>query len=248
MMYAIINGNRETATPRTSAVCPTCGNIVLAKCGKIKAWHWCHKANECDPWSEGETDWHLFWKSHVPKERVEVRMKEGDSQHRADLVTERGTVVEFQHSPIDAQTIAAREQFYGDMAWIFDCRTARIRKWQYYQSEYRFRWKRPKEVLKSCTKPVILHLGGTDFYMLEKMGDRHTTGKMKKLDASKVLEIIGIPEDQIMSAKEELENRFKRTGNYYSENTDFASMDEFLQQCRKENSDPRGTTCQKINT
>jgi hypothetical protein len=41
---------------------------------------------------------------------------------RADIVTASGVVVELQHSPISAETIAEREAFYGRMVWVFDAR------------------------------------------------------------------------------------------------------------------------------
>ena len=47
--------------------------------------------------------------------------------HRADIVTASGGVVEIQHSPISADVITEREEFYGDrMAWIFDATQADI--------------------------------------------------------------------------------------------------------------------------
>ncbi len=40
--------------------------------------------------------------------------------HRADIVGNRGKVIELQHSSIPPDDIHARENFYGDMVWVFD--------------------------------------------------------------------------------------------------------------------------------
>ena len=41
-------------------------------------------------------------------------------EHRADVRLDNGLVIELQHSTISLEMIAAREQFYGSMAWIFN--------------------------------------------------------------------------------------------------------------------------------
>jgi hypothetical protein len=40
--------------------------------------------------------------------------------HRADLLGNGGIVIELQHSPIGPDEIEQREEFYGDMLWLFD--------------------------------------------------------------------------------------------------------------------------------
>jgi hypothetical protein len=40
--------------------------------------------------------------------------------HRADIVGNRGVVVELQHSLISNEDVRAREAFYGKMVWLFD--------------------------------------------------------------------------------------------------------------------------------
>ena len=41
-------------------------------------------------------------------------------KHIADVKTERGDVLEFQHSPLDPQERRAREEFYQRMVWVVD--------------------------------------------------------------------------------------------------------------------------------
>ena len=43
-------------------------------------------------------------------------------RHIADVKADSGFVVEVQHSPISADELQAREDFYGDMIWIVDAR------------------------------------------------------------------------------------------------------------------------------
>jgi len=116
------DGKRIKAMPAASAVCPLCFTEMIPKCGEIKVWHWAHRRKDCDGWSDGETEWHLFWKSLMPPENVEVIIERDGIKHRADIVTRSGMVVELQHSSMSVDEIAEREQFYGNMAWLFDVR------------------------------------------------------------------------------------------------------------------------------
>lgn len=46
--------------------------------------------------------------------------EQSGEKHIADVRTEHGLVIEFQHSPIDPEEQKARESFYGNMAWVVD--------------------------------------------------------------------------------------------------------------------------------
>ena len=104
-LFGLSGSERIKASKEASAICPLCKEDLVPKCGDIKQWHWAHKANNCDPWSEGESDWHLGWKSHAWPECQEVIV----GNHRADIKSKAGLVVELQHSGITAQEIAERE-------------------------------------------------------------------------------------------------------------------------------------------
>ena len=98
---------------------------MLSKCGRFVAWHWAHKRkSNCDPWLEGETDWHLQWKDRFPADWQETIQVDNQTKERhiADVKTQAGLVVEIQHSPISEQELQSRECFYGDMIWIVDAR------------------------------------------------------------------------------------------------------------------------------
>lgn len=119
MKFAIVNGSRKEPTPKSTGLCPVCQHEMIAKCGKIKVWHWAHsKKDHCDNWWEPETEWHRNWKTFFPEESTEVIIERAGIKHIADIFYS-GQVIELQNSPINSETIEAREKFYGDsMIWI----------------------------------------------------------------------------------------------------------------------------------
>lgn len=120
MKYAIVNGERQEAQPKLSGKCELHGCSVIAKCGKVKIWHWAHVGQQnCDPSKESETPWHRAWKDCFPKEWQEVvHVAENGDKHRADVKTDQGYAIEFQHSPIKFEERQSREDFYKAMIWI----------------------------------------------------------------------------------------------------------------------------------
>lgn len=124
MKYALHKNQRITPTKDIKdAVCPVCGELVIPKCGKIKMHHWAHKTfQNCDPWWENETEWHRKWKEHFPDDFQEYLMIDSNTgeKHIADIRTDKGFVIEFQHSSIKPEEKEARESFYKNMVWIVD--------------------------------------------------------------------------------------------------------------------------------
>src|SRR5690606_25534374 len=101
MKFALVHNIRTEATKRSKGTCPSCGAELIAKCGTLKIHHWAHKAiRNCDPWWENETEWHRLWKSYFPEKWQEVIMydEETREKHIADVRTDHGLVIEFQHS------------------------------------------------------------------------------------------------------------------------------------------------------
>ena len=124
MQFALtIDNKRVEAEPGESATCPDCGGRVVPKCGEHRVWHWSHVGRrDCDSWSEPETPWHRGWKGHFPKDSQEIicRSETGEN-HRADVKTLLGIVIEFQRSPIAPVEQRKREAFYGDrLIWVLD--------------------------------------------------------------------------------------------------------------------------------
>lgn len=154
MLYANVNGSKSLPMKGKRGVCPSCGEIVAAKCGAIVTHHWSHLAgSECDPWAEKIGPWHLGWQNLVDAQNVEVVLV----PHRADIVGNDDVVVELQHSPISAEGIAAREAFYGNMVWLFDA-TERFELLNTGRRTF-FSFLRTKHIAL-CTKPVFLDFGG----------------------------------------------------------------------------------------
>ena len=124
MQFALSDdGTKIEATPKARGLCPLCGEPVLARCGNKYVHHWAHlSGSECDSWSSRETQWHRKWKNQFPKDWQEVTCTKDSSEevHRADVKTNYGLVLEFQHSKIEEPDKIAREQFYKDMYWIVD--------------------------------------------------------------------------------------------------------------------------------
>jgi len=123
MRRALVDGVRVDAQPKLRGECIRCGGEMIAKCGRVKVWHWAHKGEPpCDPWWENETEWHRDWKDRFPVDWQEIIAEDPvtGERHIADVRTPHGLVIEFQHSVIDPAEVQSREAFYGNMIWIVD--------------------------------------------------------------------------------------------------------------------------------
>ena len=122
MKYALICGKKTEATKGAIGFCPGCGSEMIAKCGEVKINHWAHKGTRhCDQWWENETEWHRSWKGHFPIEWQEVVHKADDGEkHIADVKTERGWTIEFQHSLLNPEERRSRDAFYPNLVWVVD--------------------------------------------------------------------------------------------------------------------------------
>jgi hypothetical protein len=122
MQYALIDDQRREAAPGLRGTCPGCGQATIARCGHFRIHHWAHKGSRsCDPWWEPETAWHRAWKEQFDKSWREVVLAEATGQkHIADVRSDHGLVLEFQHSHISPAERRSREIFYRTMVWIVD--------------------------------------------------------------------------------------------------------------------------------
>lgn len=155
MLYANVEGQKRTAEPDLMGFCHGCGAPMIPKCGELKEWHWAHQiGSDCDSWSEPTGPWHLSWQEPLLPAHVEVPM----APHRADIVGNGGIVVELQHSGISATEIRQREEFYGNMVWLFDA-TFRFRVVCSGEMAF-FAFGRTKHI-DQCRKPVFLDFGRT---------------------------------------------------------------------------------------
>lgn len=122
MHLAIVDDVRMPPSPKAVGTCPVCGDPVLAKCGTMRVHHWAHRGTlACDAWWERELEWHRDWKNQFPIAWQEsIRFADDGEKHVADIRTEAGLVIEFQHSAISPSERTAREAFYGNMVWVVD--------------------------------------------------------------------------------------------------------------------------------
>lgn len=175
MLYANDEfGNKVEATEKGArATCPHCKSEVLAKCGEIKEWHWAHiDAQECDLWSEPESEWHRSWKKRMSSNQVEVTITKNGKRHRADILTAKGMVIEIQRSPISPEEIREREMFYGNLAWLFDVQEPVIEERLNFRPKgefWSFRWKHPRKHIAFTKAKTYLDIGGGFVLWLQAM-------------------------------------------------------------------------------
>ena len=123
MKFALVEGVKSEALKGIKGSCQSCGSELIAKCGVHKINHWAHKSKRvCDSWWEPETEWHRSWKNNFPVEWQEFIQFDNQTKekHIADVRTENGLVIEFQHSHITPQERNIREKFYKNMVWVVD--------------------------------------------------------------------------------------------------------------------------------
>ena len=153
MQYATLDGHKSMPSHTGQrAECPICGGEVLSKCGNVNIHHWAHISGEdCDPWSEPETEWHREWKNQFPFECREVTIQGDGESHRADVCLPNGMVLEFQHSTLKPDDIRKREEFYSKytngMVWVVDGTEFMDRwvkyKWSQWEHESYLKGKKP---------------------------------------------------------------------------------------------------------
>jgi len=136
MKWAIVNEQRLEAQSDLSGICPACKSPMVAKCGDVRVYHWAHRGRrDCDKWWESETEWHRNWKNKFPSNWQEVvHPAENGEKHIADVKTDQGWVLEFQHSKINPDERKAREAFYQKLVWIVDGTRRKNDKAQFFRA------------------------------------------------------------------------------------------------------------------
>lgn len=169
-MLKAIDENNKRISPESgkTGFCQLCKQKVRAYCGEINIDHWRHiKIQNCDSWSEGETEWHREWKKEFPDDWQEVIIEKDNEIHIADILTSNNLVLELQNSSISSTTIKIREKFYGKMIWLINAnkfkdnfRISSVvksqlrylddnhRNYMYYEPEDSFELKQATEELK----------------------------------------------------------------------------------------------------
>lgn len=178
MKLALVDNIRTGAKKGATGLCPCCGSQVIARCGEIRVDHWAHKgARHCDPWWENETEWHRSWKGNFSADWQEVVAQDEvtKEKHIADIKTDYGLVVEFQHSHLNPVERRTREEFYKKIVWVVDGTRLKNDYPRFLKNQHNFRPtnKRgvfllnfPEEVFPpnwtSSTVPVIFDFKGIE--------------------------------------------------------------------------------------
>jgi competence protein CoiA len=135
MKFAVVEGERREAQPHLSGKCPHCGDAMTARCGDVRVWHWAHRGTStCDPWWESETEWHRDWKNQFPEAWQEFRYSKDGEVLIADVKTESGVVLEFQHPHLRQNERESRENFYPKMVWVVNGRRLKRDRARFFAS------------------------------------------------------------------------------------------------------------------
>ena len=129
MKFADIEGNVE----RHSRALPGNAAIAVMRCSPdavLSIWHWAHpKSKVCDRWWE-----HGDGMASVVEEPISRRVArdwtywQSGERHRADVKTESGLVLEFQHSPLSEAERVSREDVYPRLVWVVHANRRRDQK------------------------------------------------------------------------------------------------------------------------
>ncbi len=133
MRFALVQGQKAEAAKGSSGFCPCCGSKLVARCGEVNVNHWAHKGNRnCDQWWENETTWHRSWKDKFPvawQERIHTA--DNGEKHIADVKTDSGWAIEFQHSYLKPEERRSRILFYPKLIWVVDSLRRKTDKTQF---------------------------------------------------------------------------------------------------------------------
>lgn len=207
-------GNRTKPTKGATGYCPSCQEEVIAKCGTIKIWHWAHKAKKCRYRYEPETNWHLAWKSLWPDDCIEVIR----GNHRADVITPLGVVIEFQNSSISAETIKERESFWGHhMIWVINATkfhknlsfSRRKASDGFLEEKPTFKWKHERTVWQSSHRQKWLDFG-SEGILLDCSLDKKWLPLLKKIRGN----LDSFKEEDRLVKNHDIKHML---GHYYSE-------------------------------
>lgn len=167
-----------TALPALQGFCPGCGEQLIPKCGEIVSWHWSHRADDCDPWYEPETEWHRWWKRQIDPSRCEVVME----NHRADMVGRNGLVIELQHGSLSPEEARERERFYrnrGLLVWLFNGATF-LDNVSFRDSDAgtyeTFRWRWPRKTHWLLRSPLYWDMGDGWLFRVQKVHSQTPCG------------------------------------------------------------------------
>ena len=173
MYFAIQEGERVTPQPGLrNAVCAVCGGSVIARCGRLKLWHFVHAdGRHCDEWSEPETDWQVAWKGAFPTAWCEVPL----DNHAADVKTSDGRIIAFQQKALKRLDVLQRTVFFsqrGELLWVL--KTTKV-IWNRGPVQgalpCRYVWAKPRPEFADLAGRLWLHLSGDILVRLDRIDE-----------------------------------------------------------------------------
>ena len=94
--------------------CPCCGAEVIQKKGDIMIWHFAHKSlADCVDYYDHKGEWHRAMQELFPEKNREVYEKTATYRHIFDVLTDKGRIIEFQHSPMNWKEFIGRSWDYS---------------------------------------------------------------------------------------------------------------------------------------
>ena len=78
-------------------------------------------------------------------------------EHRADIISLDGAVLELQHSDISVDEVRARERFYGKMLWLLDGSRFQDNIRVEIGKQVRFTWSPPRPTWRHSRAPKFIH-------------------------------------------------------------------------------------------
>ena len=134
--YAIDKKTQIFPSKGIHGYCLDCGKEVISKCGTIVSHHFAHVADsDCgSQYHDHKTEWHQSWQHSVipalPGKNVEVTIEKDTAIKRADLISNSGFIIEFQHSPLSIIERQEREKHYGNMLWVIHTTKENSNTWR----------------------------------------------------------------------------------------------------------------------
>lgn len=143
--------------------CPCCESEVVQKKGDVMIWHFAHKSlADCVDYYDHKGEWHRAMQELFPENNREVYEKTSTYRHIFDILTDKGRIIEFQHSPMNFKEFIGRSWDYSVRSafndtprpvWVFDFseRDFSIAPKQYDGKPRmrRFYWKRATDLFKN---------------------------------------------------------------------------------------------------
>lgn len=159
MRFAVDKDNNRIHIDQTHAnddyFCPSCGEKLVMKKGKIRTHHFSHPSHSIctDSWHYDMSEWHTRWQDRFPLETQEISKSKDGKKHRADVLLEKEKIVfEFQHSSLEPEEFDDRNSFYNSLGykviWIFDfCEQYENGSFENYKRNI-YSWSRPRKTFR----------------------------------------------------------------------------------------------------